>query len=200
MTNKKKLNAEEVSLKWVDNLTGDFSFKDSWSYPENVYMNEFGQLGCDGFCPPEIDKMKDENGKIYEDSLEAFYTLVDTTHIFHSIKSDAWSEEWAGTNDIIVERINKDTTLCFTQNNAATHSSLNLIITENTVKPTIVINSIIGGNGTKTYHCKSGQMVIDKKLWNKGILKATFDFDFCYDENPDKMYWRGIIYAKIEKK
>ena len=29
-------------------LTGDFSFKDNWSYPEGVYWNEFGQLSCEG--------------------------------------------------------------------------------------------------------------------------------------------------------
>ena len=48
-------------------------------------------LICDGLCPQEIDKMKYENGKIYEDSLESFYKLIDTTHIFHSIESDAWT-------------------------------------------------------------------------------------------------------------
>ena len=198
ITSNKKLNSEEVSIKWVDNLSGDFSFKDNWSYPEGVYKNEFGQLSCDGFCPPETDKMKDENGKIYENSLEAFYELVDTTHIFHSLKSDAWTYEWAGTNYIIAERINEDTIVCFTQNNAGTHSSLNLIITKNTVRPTIVLNSIIGENSEKTYYCKGGQMVIDKKLWNEGILKATFDFDFYHNENSNEMYWKGSIYAKIK--
>ena len=190
---------KEISLKRVGNLTGDFSFKDSWSYPEGIYRNEFGQLSCDGFCPPETDKMKDENGRIYENFLEAFYELIDTTHIFHSLKSDAWTYEWAGTNYIIAERINKDTIVCFTQNNAATHSNLHLIITKNTVKPTIVLNSIVSKNGEKTYCCKSGKMVIDKKLLNKGILKATFDFEFYHDENPNKMYWKGKIYAKIKQ-
>ena len=200
IANKKKLNLGEIPLKWVENLAGDFSFKDNWDYPEGVFRNEFGQLSCDGICLPEIDKMKDENGKIYEDFLELFYQLVDTTHIFHSIKSDVWAYEWVGTNHIIAEKINKDTIICFTQNNAATHSSLNLIITKNMVKPTIILNSIIRKNGLKTYHCKSGQMLIDKKLWNKGILKATFDFEFYNNEGFDKMYWKGNIYAKIENK
>ena len=197
MINKMKLNSDEVNLKWIDDLTGDFSFKDDWSYPENIYRNEFGQLSCDGFCPAETDKMKDENGKIYENDLSAFYELVDTTHIYHSIQSDAWTYEWAGTNHIIAERINKDTVVCFTQNDAGTHSSLNLIITDKTVKPTIVLNSIIAGSNEKIYRCKSGKMVIDKKLWDEGILKATFDFDFYHDENPEKMYWKGNIYVKI---
>ncbi|MCL1938525.1 MAG: hypothetical protein FWF52_09055 [Candidatus Azobacteroides sp.] len=198
-TSKKNLNSGEALLKWVDNLTGDFSFKDSWSYPEGVYRNEFGQLSCDGLCPPEIYNMIDENGKIYEDSLASFYQLLDTTHLFHSIKSDAWTYEWADTDYVIVEKINKDTTVCFTLNNAATHSSLNLVITENIVKPTIVLIGI--DSNDITYPCKSGQMVIDKKLWNKGILKAAFDFDFGFDENHnEQMYWKGNIYAKIENK
>jgi len=157
-TSNKKLNSGEVTIKWVDNLSGDFSFKDTWSYPE-------------------------------DDS--------DTTHLFHSIKSDAWCYEWGGTDYITAQRINKDTVECFTEDNAATHSSLNLIITKNTVKPTIVLNSI-NDFDEKIYKCKGGQMEIDEKLWKQGILKAAFDFDFYHDEDSTKMYWKGNIYAKIE--
>jgi len=158
-TGNKKSNSEDVQIQWVDNLHGDFSFKDKWSYPEGV-----------------------------ED---------DTTHIFHSIESEAWCYEWGGTDYIIAQKINKDTVVCFTECNAATHSSLNLIITKKTVKPTIVLNSI-SDFGTKTYNCKSGQMVIDEKLWNQEILKATFDFDFYHTEDLTRMYWKGKIYAEIE--
>jgi hypothetical protein len=199
-TSTRKLNSGEISIKWVDNLTGDFSFKDNWSYLEGIYRNEFGQLSCDGLCPPEIDEMKDENGKIYEDSLESFYKLVDTTHLFHSIESEAWTYEWAGTDYIIVERKNKDTVVCFTKNNAATHSCLHLIITKNTVTPTIIINSITSNSDTKTYTCKCGKMLIDKELWKQGILKARFDFEFYHNENSNKMYWKGNIYAEIKDK
>ena len=193
-TGKNKLNSGEIPLKWVANLAGDFSFKDNWSYSEGIFVNKFGQLSCDGLCPPEIYEMKDENGKIYEDSLTSFYKFVDTTHIFHSIKSDACTYEWAGANFITAERINNDTLICYTQNNAATHSSLHLIITKNAVKPTIILNGIISENGEKIYHCKSGKMLIDSTLWNKGVLKASFDFEF---DNNEKMYWKGNIYAKI---
>ena len=158
-TDTKKLNSGEVAIKWVDNLDGDFSFKNIWSYPE------------------------DEE---------------DTTHLFHSIKSEAWTYEWGGTDFITAERINKDSVVCFTENNAATHSSLNLVITKNTVKPTIVLNSIADIN-TIIYNCKSGEMSIDKNRWKEGILKATFDFDFYHTEDSTKMYWKGDIYAKIEK-
>ena len=120
----------------------------------------------------------------------------DTTHYFHSIESEAWTYEWGGTDFIKVERLNEDTVFCYTLNNAATHSSLNLTIGRTTVKPTIVLNSI-RLDEEKTCICKGGKMVIDKKFWDAGILKAAFDFNFLNDEDSMKMYWKGKIYAKI---
>ena len=32
-----------ITIEWVDNLSGDFSFTNNWSYPEGVYKNEYGQ-------------------------------------------------------------------------------------------------------------------------------------------------------------
>lgn len=199
-TTKLKLNTGEILIIWRDNIAGDFSFKDNWTYPEGIYKNEFGQLSCDGLCPEEIDRMEDENGRIYDDSLKAFYHLVDTTHQFYSIQSDAWTYEWAGTDFIDVRKVSKDSTICFTQNNIATHSSLDLIIIKDIVKPSISLNSF-APTGTKTYPCNGGQIAIDRNLWNKGIMKAEFDFTFEHKENPNKtMYWKGKIYAKIESK
>lgn len=195
-TTKLKLNTGEILITWHDSIAGDFSFKDNWSYPEGVYKNEFGQLSCDGLCPEEIDRMQDENGRIYDDSLKAFYQLVDTTHEFHSIQSEARTYEWAGTDFITVERVSKDTVICYTQNNTATHSSLDLIIVKDIVKPTIILNSITP-TGTKIHICKSGQIKIDRNLWDKGIMKAEFDFIFDDKENPSEpMYWKGKIYTR----
>jgi hypothetical protein len=197
----KKVKPGEVIINWKENLSGNFSFKENWEYLEGVYKNNFGQLSCDGFCPTEIDRMKDENGRIYEDSLRSFYQLVDTTHQFHSIQSDAWCYEWAGTNYVTVKQLSKDTVICFTHNNVATHSSLNLIITKDKCTPIIELNGISSLTRTKTYAFKSGQIIIDNNLWDKGILKAEFDFTFDHKENPNKpMYWKGKIYANIDKK
>ena len=84
---KESNSTHKIKIEWTENLEGDFSFKEKWNYPEYVYKNRFGQLSCDGDCPIEIDRMKDESGKIYQDSLQAFYKVIDTTHIFHSLKS-----------------------------------------------------------------------------------------------------------------
>lgn len=198
--NSENLKSGEIRINWTNKLSGDFSFKEKWDYPEGVYKNDFGQLSCDGLCPPEIERMKDEKGRIYEDSLKAFYRLVDTTRQFHSIQSEAWAYEWAGANFITATRKNKDTIACFTHNNVATHSSLFLTITKEKCIPKIELNSIIGSTGTKTYTCKRGQIEIDKNLWDKGILKARFDFVFDHKENPNKpMFWKGKLYTEIKK-
>ena len=195
-----KVKSGEIEISWIENLTGDFSFIKNWDYPEGVYKNDFGQLSCDGLCPPEIDRMIDENGKIYKDSLNVFYKLVDTTHQFHSIQSDAWTYEWAGTNFVTANRKNADTTICFTHNNVGTHASLILTITKNKCIPIIELNSITP-SGTKIYNCKSGQIEIDKSCWEKGILKANFDFTFDHKKKPsERMYWKGKIYATIDNK
>lgn len=196
--NGRSQNMHEIRIQWVDNLPGDFSFKDDWSYPEGVYRNEFGQLSCDGFCPPETDAMFDGERRILADSLEPFYNLVDTTHLYHSISSEAWTYEWTGTDFIIIKRIHRDTILCYTMNNAATHSRLHLEITGNTVIPTIELNSITS-IGLKIFSCTGGTMTIDRSFWEKGLLKAVFNFDFEDKERPDEpMNWKGKIYAEIE--
>ena len=196
--NNERLAQGEIKINWTNNLSGDFSFKENWDYPDGVYKNEFGQLSCDGLCPPETDKMKDEEGRIFEDSLAVFYQLVDTTHRFHSIQSDAWCYEWDGTDFVTATRLNNDTILCFTHNNVATHSSLHLTITKNKCIPIIELNSINHSTEIINYTCKSGKIEIDKNFWAKGILKAKFDLIFDHKENPPKeMYWRGNIYADI---
>ena len=80
-----KPKAGQIKMEWVEELEGDYSFAKAWDYPEGVYKNAHGQLSCDGFCPPATDAMKDSTGRIYKDSLPAFYALVDTTHRFHSL-------------------------------------------------------------------------------------------------------------------
>jgi len=187
-----------ITIEWADNLSGDFSFANNWSYPEGVYKNEYGQLSCDGLCPPEIDAMKDSTGRIYEDSLQAFYKIIDTTHQTHSIQSEAWCYEWAGTDFIEVFRKSKDSVSCFTITGIATHCSLQLDIIENICYAAIDLNSIVPGSNAK-YYCTDGYITIDKKLWKEGIMKAEFSFNFEHNENPKKpIYWKGKIYAKIK--
>ena len=183
----------------MKNLKGDFSFKEKWSYPEGVYRNQFGQLSCDGICPEEIDKFKDENGKLIEDSLELFYQFVDTSHLFHSIESEAKTYEWAGTNFINVIQISDNKVKGQTETNVGTHSSLIFEIKDNFCTPKIDFRSI-RPIGNHTFNCTNGKIKIDKNLWKKGILKAKFSFHFDDSINKDRgMFWKGKIFSKIEK-
>ncbi len=186
-----------IQINWLNEIKGDFEFKNNWTYPEGVYKNEFGQLSCDGFCPEQTDRMKQENSKIINDSLHAFYNYVDTTHCFQTMICDAWCYEYAGTNYITVERKNKDTVYCYSQMNAATHCSLKLNIVNDMCFPIILLNSISSLN-TISYTCIGGQILIDKKMWQQGIMKAVFSFTFEHTENLNKpMFWKGKIYSKI---
>ena len=192
-----QITSKPVKIVWVTHLKGDFSFTKKWSYPEGVYKNEYGQLSCDGLCPPEIDNMKDDRGKIYEDSLRAFYKYVDTAHLQHTISSDAWCYEWAGTNFIDVYRMSNDMVFCKTLTNVATHCSLELTIKDDNCVVVIDLASIVAGGNAKFY-CTNGNIIIDKDLWKQGILKATFNLNFGHQENPKKpIYWKGKIYSKI---
>ena len=188
-----------ITIQWIDNLKGDFSFRTKWSYSEEVYRNEYGQLSCDGLCPEGIESMKDDDGKIYPDSLTKFYQLVDTTHHFHSISCEAWCYEWGGTDFITAKQTDKNRIICSSQKSAGTHCSLIIEISGDACLPRIELRSI-SMPGLKTYYCKGGFIKIDKNSRAQGILKAEFDFDFNNTYEPDqKMFWKGKMYTLIEK-
>jgi len=187
-----------IEIEWVYNLEGDYSFKEKWQYADYVYKNDYGQLVCDGICDPETDNMRDKSGRILEDSLSRYYQLVDTTHLYHSIECESNSYEWAGTDNIEINRTDNNTTECYTLCNAATHSSLHITIKNNHCVPEIKLTSIANTGHPICYKYKNGYIKINKQLWDKGIMKAEFDFNFSDHENPKKdLYWKGKIYSKI---
>lgn len=116
----------------------------------------------------------------------------------HSLKCEAWCYEYGGATEIIAKRWSKDSIECYTLGNAATHCTLNFYIINNVISnPRIELNSI--ADGSRTYACNEGNIKIDKKAMQKGILKAEFDMKFDHRENPDKlMFWKGKIYTKIK--
>ena len=193
------LHSKKIIITWVDSVAGDYSFNHEWSYASQGLINKYGQFICDGDCPGEICGMRDSTGKIYQDSIAAYYRKIDTTHLFHSIKCDAWCYEF-GECDFIDVISNHDSTLHLaTAINVATHCSLNLTIKNGICVPTIKLISIIRG-GDAIYYCKTGYLKIDKLFWKKQILKGEFSFDFYHPENPkQKMFWKGNIYIDISK-
>ncbi|MCA5005212.1 hypothetical protein [Sphingobacterium bovistauri] len=196
---KERKASSAIDITWKDSVAGDFSFTEQWSYPEGVYKNKFGQLSCDGICPPETDLMKDENGKIYEDSLQAFYKVVDTTHIYSTMQSQSTAIEFTDPTQMTAERIDKDTIEAFTRLNSATHSALKIkIIKDHYFIPTVELISIHVGDKI-IYPCIEGKLEMDKMYWKKRIIKANFSFLFFDKEQPNKpIEWNGKIFSKIE--
>lgn len=192
--------SKPVTIKWVENLPGDFSFTNNWTYPPGVEMKTDGKAGCadGGFCPERCYAMLDSNGIVLRDSSQVFYQLLDTTHQFHTIQCEAFCYEWAGTDFMEVLRTNKDSVFCFTTTDIATHCSLQLMLVKDICTATIDLNSIMP-DASATYYCTEGYITIDKKLWEKGIMKAEFSFIFENKEDSNKpFYWKGKAYAKIK--
>ena len=186
------------TIKWSQSLQGDFSFKDQWEYPEGIYKNSFGQLSCDGDCPEGADRMKDATGKIYEDSLQAFYKLVDTTHIAHSLKSETNVYEYFNTNVIEFQQLENGIIRGMSKNNASTHSTLVIEIQGNDYTAWVDYKSI-GTSGTLHFPLEKATFQADPKLFEQGVVKAKFDFQFKNMVKPGvPLFWKGLIYAPIE--
>jgi hypothetical protein len=186
-------------IHWVNDVKGDFSFTGKWFYPEGIYMNDFGQLSCDGDCPIETDRMKDKLGKIIIDSLVLFYKLIDTTHIYQSINCETNSPQFLNAKIINCIKLHGDTVVFKTATNAATHSSLIFKFIKTDCYPSVIFNSIARGT-TIEYEVKDGLIEIDKGLWQKHIFKSSFNINFIsMDSACTPIFWKGNIYSSFEK-
>lgn len=187
-----------VGIKWVNNLEGDFSFKDKWSYAENVFHNDYGELVCDRICPPETDNMRDENGRIIPDSISKYYQLVDTTHFYHTLQWNRFAND-PESGYITAKSAGDDIITCRTLG-GSDYWTMVLIITGNRCVPILEYHRIDSKTGYIIYNCNEGAIRIDKKLWEKGILKAEFEFTF-YDPayGGKEQVRKGKIYTTIEK-
>ncbi len=187
-----------LEIDWQKELKGDFSFSQEWSFPEGVYTNQWGQLSCDGLCPPAVTSMKDSLGRIYNDSLSSFYAIVDTTHVAHTLLAQGSMYEWAGSNQINFERKEDGTIVGKSANNAATHTSINIRIEGDQVTAWLNYNSIYEQD-RHIFPLKDGWIKMDKKLFRKGIVKARFHFDFTNTlEALVPLNCEGLIYSKIQ--
>lgn len=195
----------QVDFRWVDSLDGDFSFTENWDYPEGVYVNQWGQLSCDGFCPMEIDKMKDDQGRLFDDSLSAFYSIVDTTHRYFTHEGIVRTYEYGECNHAFAKVLNGKMHVQ-TEVNVSTHTSLHIVFDaevklETEFKIYLIYNSI---RNTKpiVYLARSGDLEISKKMFKEGIVKMSFDLKFEDISNNPKFEqtWNGKILVGLTSK
>ena len=203
-TNEKKDNSENrIKIEWVENLNGDFSFNEKWSYGDGIYRNQNGELRLDsGMVPEEISetitRKYDKKNRIYKDSLTEYYKIVDTTHIFHSIKSVANVYENTIYDHFEFKKMKTGEIKGETINNVSGYNHLHIKLENdycyawNDYKSTF-------DKGNHIFNLKNGRILIDKSLFKKGIIKAKFDFNFKNTlEKEKKLSWEGKIYSKIE--
>ena len=202
--NEKKDNSENrIKIEWVENLDGDFSFKEKWSYGDGIYRNQNGELRLDSGMVPKniaetITRKYDENNRIYKDSLAEYYKIVDTTHIFHSIKSVANVYENTVYDHFEFKRMENGEIKGETINNVSGYSHLHIKLDNDYY---YVWNDFKSFKdlGNHIFDLKSGKILIDKPLFRKGIIKADFDFNFKNTIDPnEKLFWKGKIYSEIK--
>ena len=195
----------QVDFVWVDSLEGDFSFTQEWTYPEGVYLNQWGQLSCDGICPMEIDRMKDDQGRIFEDSLSAFYSIVDTNHRYFTHEGIVRTYEYGECNYAFAKELNGKIHVQ-TEVNVSTHTSLHIVFDaeinpETEFKIYLIYNSI---RNTKpiVYLAQSGSLEISKKMFKEGILKMSFDLKFedISNNTEFEQTWKGKILVELLNK
>jgi hypothetical protein len=184
-----------VIIQWVDGLKGDFSFRKKWEYPPDVVRNDHGQLIFEG-GDPTVDSLLDSKGRIPKKLLGAYYRIVDTAHMYHSLSAEGHSYEFLGA-DYAEAEWRHDTLHCYTLCSGGHHSSLNLFVVKDTCYATIRLRGM-RTRGNLVYYCYRGYMKIDKAAWAENTLKAEFSFDFTSDMVEPPMFWKGLLYKKIE--
>lgn len=199
----------QVAIQWVEEIEEDFSFTEKWQYAEGIYMNQWGQLSCDGLCPIEIDRMKGEKGRIYDDSLTSFYTYVDTTHFFYTFEGNAQVYEYGECHYATASLLNGKLHIQ-TETNIATHSSLHIVLDlENNSKPltsVYILYNSIRDIQPKTYLALNGTIELNENKLKDGIVQMKFDLNFEGEEDshfenlsaPGIQHWDGKILTHLK--
>lgn len=195
----------QVEFVWVDSIVDDFSFTEKWEYPEGVYVNQWGQLSCDGLCPGEIDILKDDQGRIYDDSLTKFYSIIDTTHRYFTHEGSARVYEYGDCNYASAKE-EKSKILVDTEVNVATHTSLHIEFDSNiepklSPKAWLSLNSIQASTGPIMFTAISGKIEISKLAYSKGIIQMRFNLGFQYETNDPRgmQTWKGKILVALSE-
>lgn len=199
----------QVTLNWEDEINEDFSFIEEWDYEEGVFMNKWGQLSCDGFCPHEIDILKDNEGRIYDDSLAKFYSIVDTSHLHYTYEGTTNAIAYGECHYAKATKVNGKIHIQ-TMMNISTHSALHIILDpakkdDPLIRVYIIYNSI-RAEKSKLYRAVNGEIDMIQRKLAEGIVHMRFDLDFQSEEdslfedfsNQGLQHWEGKILVEVE--
>lgn len=196
----KKINVSEITIQWKDTLTGDFSFNSNWSYTEGINKNKSKGFQCVTGCHPRIEKMLNAKGEIMSDSLNAFYSLIDTSHYYHTLYAKVDCYEFVSTQFITCIKNEAGFVNCFTNTSTSNHSSLKFSFTDDKCNASVHLNSSDKTIGFKIFKLQSGALTIERKAFNQNILKANFNFVFYNSIDPKKtISWKGVILSPISE-
>lgn len=188
---------KSIPIQMVDEIDADFSFAENWNYDWGVYENQYGQLSCDGLCPNEAYEMQ-VDGRIIEDSIKAYYELIDTTHFHHTMQSKAEMYEWTGCDYIYVSRDSNMRISAETVITPGSHSTLHFQINRDKAKIWAHYNSIANVQ-PRNFSLKSGFIKVERQAFERDTIKAQFDLTFSNTLESDvALSWSGLIYAAID--
>ncbi|PHR28237.1 MAG: hypothetical protein COA38_12370 [Fluviicola sp.] len=191
----------QVSWNWVRQMDNDFSFVEKWEYDEGIYVNKWGQLSCDGLCPIEIDVLKDEQGRIIDDSLSKFYSIIDTTHRYFTHEGIVRAYEFDACNHVYAKKHDYRIHLQ-TKVGIATHTSLHIEFfpdpgSKIPFRAYLIYNSI-RDQAPKKYFATNGTIDISSEALYNGMIQMSFDLEFELDEDDLlPQTWKGKILLSL---
>lgn len=182
-----------IPVGWFSELKGDYSFANKWEYASGIDLNEYQQIIC-WDCPPRAQKMLDKRRKIIADSMNVFYTLIDSTRHYFSLESRSTLVDLKNNNYLTVKKYGDFTIEGFTNSNDSLNCSLFFRLKDDFITSW----GYIKHNGvTRIFTLKEGKFFADKSELDKGYLKAKFSFVYESGNSFKALYWSGKIHARI---
>ncbi|MBL7812638.1 MAG: hypothetical protein JNL57_10485 [Bacteroidetes bacterium] len=190
--------ADKVSIQWKDSVPGDYSFSREWSYNVNVFRNQKGQLVCDGFCDPQLEKLRTKDGIIPVKNRKAYYAAFDTSHFQCNAVISSTMPEFIGSRFFAI-RNTGDTFFLKTHGDPANHSWLELTLMGDSVKCNTRLLSI-SSDKNRHYEFLRGTVELDKNQYARRQLRGKFYLVFRESESGKHMAWEGRMDGKLPEK
>ena len=191
-----EIQGYSILISQFDDLKGDFSFSNKWEYAEGIELNDYQQIICSK-CPSRAGKMLDRRRKIASDSMDIFYTLIDSTRHYYSLDSRCSLTDMRDVKFISVKKYGDFSLEGMAKSNDSSNCSLFFRIKDDYIISWIYVKS--KNNESEIYPMKDGKFFLDQGAFDKGILKANFSFVYYNKKNSLKaLFWSGKMNAHIK--